>query len=225
MFAIDTDKTISITRGDVCEFTAPVEYDFQSGDVVRFKVFRKKACEDVVLCEDFRIESATKSVTITLTEENTRIGGVISKPTVYWYEIELNPETNPQTILGYDEDGAKIFMLYPEGRDIEDDELTKEEYETHRKLLDEFRGDIPKEVQDYLDENIGSIAAEVEKFADFEKKANKLTEYKEDATDDNYYSAKAVNDMFMGVNETLEDIKEELQGDIDDISMLVGGAE
>lgn len=35
----------------------------------------------------------------------------------YWYEVELNPETEAQTIIGYDEDGPKIFRLYPEGDD------------------------------------------------------------------------------------------------------------
>ena len=45
------------------------------------------------------------------------IGEVINKPTNYWYEIELNPNTQPQTIIGYDEDGEKLFVLYPEGSD------------------------------------------------------------------------------------------------------------
>jgi len=48
-----------------------------------------------------------------------KIGDVINKPTDYWYEIEINPETKPQTIIGYDENGEKILKLYPEGSDRE----------------------------------------------------------------------------------------------------------
>ena len=32
----------------------------------------------------------------------------------YWYELKIGP-TN--TVLGYDEQGAKIFYLYPTGKD------------------------------------------------------------------------------------------------------------
>ena len=158
MFTIEADKTINITRGDSASFVVPIEYAFQSGDVLRFKVFRKKACEDVVLQKDFVIEEETESVSIVLTEQDTRIGKVISKPVDYWYEIELNPENNPQTLIGYDDDGAKIFRLYPEGRDIEDDELTEEEKDTLRKILTEFKEDeIPAVAQDYMEEQIPSI--------------------------------------------------------------------
>ena len=119
MFTIDTDKTISITRGDSGSFVAPIDYALQPGDVLRLKVFRKKACEDVVLQKDFAIGEATETVTLELTEKDTRIGGVISKPVDYWYEIELNPDTNPQTIVCYDAAGPKIFRIYPEGDDKE----------------------------------------------------------------------------------------------------------
>jgi hypothetical protein len=47
-----------------------------------------------------------------------KIGDVISKHKDYWYEVVLNDDTLPQTIIGYDEDGAKLFRLFPEGDDI-----------------------------------------------------------------------------------------------------------
>jgi hypothetical protein len=59
-----------------------------------------------------------EEVEIFLGEEDTKIGEVISKPKDYWYEVELNPFDHPQTIIGYDEDGAKVFKLFPEGDDI-----------------------------------------------------------------------------------------------------------
>jgi hypothetical protein len=120
MFVIDNDMTMHITRGDtvVIAVRASVdgtEYTFRPYDIVRLKVFEKKDCAKVVLEKDTRAEEEKDVVEVTLTKEDTTIGEVISKPVDYWYEVELNPETDPQTIVGYDEDGAKVFRLYPEG--------------------------------------------------------------------------------------------------------------
>jgi len=123
MFEIDSDKTIYITRGDAAYFTVTMESHgekrkFQPGEVVRMKVTAKKDCNNVAFQKDFPVLEETDKVDIFLTEDETKIGDTISKPVIYWYEIELNPYTNPQTIIGYDEDGAKIFKLFPEGRDL-----------------------------------------------------------------------------------------------------------
>ena len=123
MFVINEDNSIYVTRGDVVFFSVTAEdngklYTFQPGDVVRIKVYGRKDAESVVLQKDFAIFTATESADIYLSEADTKFGDVISKPTDYWYEIELNPYTEPQTIIGYDEDGAKVFKLFPEGDDI-----------------------------------------------------------------------------------------------------------
>lgn len=121
MFIIDSNKIIHVTRGDVGSFTVSatdgdqVPYTFRQDDIVRLLVFKKKDCDDVVLSKSVEAIPDTTEVNIKLTTEDTRIGEVINKPVDYWYEIELNPETNPQTLIGYDEDGPKIFRLYPEG--------------------------------------------------------------------------------------------------------------
>lgn len=120
MFVINDDMSIHVTRGDVAAITIGAvigaeDYEFKQGDVVRFKVFAKKDCEDVVLQKDVAITETTSLARISLERKDTTIGEVISKPTEYWYEVELNPETHPQTIIGYDDNGAKVFMLYPEG--------------------------------------------------------------------------------------------------------------
>lgn len=120
MFVINEDLSIYLTRGDSVAFSVganigETEYTFKEGDVVRFKVFGKKNCDDVVLKKDVVVGEATNLVQIALDSDETKIGDVISKPTDYWYEVELNPDTYAQTIIGYDEDGAKIFKLYPEG--------------------------------------------------------------------------------------------------------------
>jgi hypothetical protein len=120
MFVINNDLSIYLTRGDAAAFSVSAskdgtEYTFQPDDVVRFKVFEKKNCEEVVLKKDFKVTAETNLVEIALDSDETKFGDVISKPTDYWYEVELNPDGYAQTIIGYDEDGAKVLTLYPEG--------------------------------------------------------------------------------------------------------------
>lgn len=125
MFFVDSDNSINLTRGDIAVLevssTAPdgSDYIFQPGDVVRFRVHVKKKPEEVLLQKDIYIEALTETVDIPLSGEDTKFGELINKPKEYWYEVELNPDDAPQTILGYDTDGAKIFRLYPEGGDLE----------------------------------------------------------------------------------------------------------
>ena len=126
MFLINEDKSIYVTRGDAVFFTVSAEengesYVFQIGDVLRVKVTDKKDCDEVVLQKDFVVQEAGENVDIILTGQDTKLGDVISKPKDYWYEVELNPFTNPQTIIGYDDEGAKIFKVFPEGRDLVDE--------------------------------------------------------------------------------------------------------
>lgn len=124
MFKVNNDLSIYVTRGDIVAFKLSAEnsegsdHTFQRGDMVRMKVFEKKGCDCVLLQKDFIVEAESKTVDILLTGSETKIGEVIHKPRDYWYEVELNPLTNPQTIIGYDEDGAKVFRLFPEGADM-----------------------------------------------------------------------------------------------------------
>jgi len=124
MYKIDSKLNIEVTRGDVLPLTIGAkdkdgtDYIFVAGDVVRVKVMERKKCNCVVLSKDVTIENETTTVEIDLTSEETKIGTLINKPTIYWYEVELNPDTRCQTIIGYtSEDGAKLFTLLPEGDD------------------------------------------------------------------------------------------------------------
>ncbi len=120
MFAINEDKSIHLTRGDIAVISVSASngeeaYTFAAGDIVRLKVCEKSKCDSVVLQKVVIVEKETAVVDIKLTKEDTKIGEVINKPVDYWYEIELNPDTAPQTIIGYDTKGPKVFKLYPEG--------------------------------------------------------------------------------------------------------------
>ena len=124
MFTVNDDLSIYATRGDIVFFSVSAEedgvpYKFQAGDVLRIKIFGKKDAETVLMQKDFPINEVCEEADIFLTEEDTKLGEVISKPKDYWYEVELNPGENPQTIIGYNEDGAKVFRLFPEGDDID----------------------------------------------------------------------------------------------------------
>lgn len=151
MFTINEDKSVSVTRGDIMVFRVTAmqngeDYTFKEGDTLRMRVFEKKNCEKVMMVKDFPVTEATKEVEVFLGEEDTKIGPVISKPTTYWYEIELNPDTYPQTIIGYDEDGPKPFLLYPEGKEI-----------TEGELDDHIKGDVQQIIENTVLANLPEI--------------------------------------------------------------------
>ncbi len=125
MFIINDDLSIYATRGDIVFFTVSADdngnlYKFQPGDIVRMAIYGKKEAETCVMQKDFPVTEVSETVFIYLEEEDTKIGDIISKHKDYWYEVVLNPDTMPQTIIGYDEDGAKVFRLFPESEEIDD---------------------------------------------------------------------------------------------------------
>lgn len=119
MFVVNEDLTIDCTRGDAGDFSVRANINesafvFRVGDIVRFTVCAKKDYSNVVLQKDVEVAEATETVAFHLDSDETKIGGVINKPTEYWYTVELNPDANCQTIIGHTKDGARVFMLYPE---------------------------------------------------------------------------------------------------------------
>lgn len=114
MFKVD-GTTIHCTRGDAGNIKFTVnngEYKFVKDDVVTLKVYEKGNVDKVVLQKNVKITEVSTSVIIELTTSDTKIGNVINKPAKYWYEISINDE---HTVIGYDDDGTKEFILYPEG--------------------------------------------------------------------------------------------------------------
>lgn len=113
MFKI-TNNQIEITRGDKCTIEFSIkDFEFGLGDVVYFRVYdRNKLNEEPVIDKEIAVQESTEKVDIVLTSQDTKIGTMKNKPVEYWYEISLNDN---QTVIGYDEDGPKLFILYPEG--------------------------------------------------------------------------------------------------------------
>ena len=70
------------------------------------EVFRK----DYTL-RDIGYTEPTLCPEIILTEEETKMFPLSNKKQTFWYDLVLNDTT---TMLGYDEDGAKKIIVYPE---------------------------------------------------------------------------------------------------------------
>jgi hypothetical protein len=125
MIIVNEDNSIYLTRGDDVAFEVGATDEsgetvtFSVGDKIHLTVTEKKNCGKVVLDKTVQVNTESDAVTIRLTDEETKIGEVISKPVDYWYDIELiDCNENIYTIVGYDEDGAKIFRLFPEGEEV-----------------------------------------------------------------------------------------------------------
>src|SRR5574344_767540 len=122
MLKIDSEKKIHITRGDSGTITITAkdndgtDHTFEVNDVIRLKVVDKNDMSTIVLTKDTTVATQGTSVDIELQSTDTRIGELINKPVTYWYEVELNPDGNSNTIIGYDDDGPKEFILYPEAK-------------------------------------------------------------------------------------------------------------
>lgn len=128
MIAIE-DNTIKITRGDATSedinkisFKFPIGdnqyYEFKPTDKISFVVFDKKGyTKNEILKKEFTLSSVgynenTTTVEINLTAQDTKKFPLKNKAMTYWYDIYLN---DTQTILGFDDDGAKKLIVYPRG--------------------------------------------------------------------------------------------------------------
>ena len=117
MFKIE-ENTIHLTRGDKATINLTIQdYIFKVGDTIEFRVYNKRGLDkQAILTKEITVESETDNIDISLSSEETKFGEIVNKAVTYWYEIELNDN---QTVVGYDEDGAKELILYPEGAEFD----------------------------------------------------------------------------------------------------------
>lgn len=113
------NKNIYVNRGDKITIRLVNNSDnFVIGDFLTFYITKSGDATQVLLSKKFLIDKITDTVDISLTSEETRLGDPIKTGNVeYWYEIELNNNT---TLVGYDEKGPKLFILYPESTNSEE---------------------------------------------------------------------------------------------------------
>lgn len=121
---VDKDMNITTVRGDWLPLTFnPTDenknpYTFKEGDVIRFKIVKKKDCNCVELQKDFKPVVGSTGIDLDLLASEMEIGDIISKPVEYWYEIILNPDTDYEiTLVGFKSKitGAKTLTLMPKG--------------------------------------------------------------------------------------------------------------
>lgn len=233
MFTINDDMSIYVTRGDTVFFQVMVEengkaYVFQPGEVVRIKVTEKKDCDVVVLSKDFPVTVATEAVDVLLTEAETKIGDVISKPTDFWYEVELNPYTNPQTVIGYDEEGPKILKLFPEGKDVEVTPPTEEDMGVLDKELS-LTSEKPVENQAVaravkdLDDRVNALVGRFNIISTLKEGSTtadaELADIRLGADGETYNSAgEAVRGQFRKLMDTVEELPENLKNHVEEVN-------
>ena len=105
------DENYEETTNIVLDSLNMVFYKFQKGDKVTFSIYNKNGYDREPLMKiDIEVLTEADSVDIPLMEENTTFGNPVNKETIFWYDISLNDN---QTVVGYNEDGAKEFILYP----------------------------------------------------------------------------------------------------------------
>lgn len=116
MFSIDYKKGISITWGDcgAIQVTAK-NTEFPAGSVLRLTVYGITDPEAVELMKDITVEEAAATVAIDLLPEDTRFCDRSTVEQTYRYDITLNPDTAPQTLVGHDATGPKTFTVLPKG--------------------------------------------------------------------------------------------------------------
>lgn len=119
-------KQLQINRGDSTTLkinakdSAGDQYQFKVGEKVKFSITERKNEENVIFSKTITVAEQGYNVDIPLSSEDTKIGDIINKPVIYWYEISVLTLNNEiQTIIGYDDDGAKEFVLNPEAGDVE----------------------------------------------------------------------------------------------------------
>lgn len=121
MFKINNDDlSIHLTRGDAVVFDVQAQkgdelYAFQPGDSVVFKVSEAKDAGTVKCSVTVTEPINANTMQIVLGSDKTTFGTEkINKHVDFWYEITLVTSTGEQTLIGFDEDGAKILRLYPD---------------------------------------------------------------------------------------------------------------
>ena len=107
------NKNIYLNRGDQLTVNLVNKKDsFKIGDTLEFYVCAQGDYTNVVFQKHFDIDENTQTFGMDFTSEEMRIGNPIKgDPKIYWYEIELNGRL---TLVGYDNNGPKLFVLYPE---------------------------------------------------------------------------------------------------------------
>ena len=84
---------------------------FKTGTTFKISIVKKANYDDVVFQKEFEVTEDCQEFFLTFTSEEMRFCEPINKEKEFYYEIEMNDDT---TLIGYDENKDKKFILYPE---------------------------------------------------------------------------------------------------------------
>ena len=109
------NNTFHVTRGDSGSIT--IAYKDGSNlphSTLTFGVYRKNELDsDPVIWVEEDLPGDTNSITLDIYANPDKIENPDGDKEEYWYELKLGLLN---TVLGYDETGAKLFYLYPSGK-------------------------------------------------------------------------------------------------------------
>ena len=118
-----TNNTFHVTRGDIGSIT--VKYNngavLNNSDISTDLIFKKYEKDELnaspkVYKTTSVVPKATEVTLILDSDDTNALPNPENGKEEYWYELKIGPG---KTVLGYDETGAKIFYLYPSGKDKE----------------------------------------------------------------------------------------------------------
>lgn len=120
MYRINKEtQEITVSRGDAITIGLIADNNFKPNDIIRLCIYEQKKPDNVLKTKSITINEETNEAIISLSKEDTSICEITNKPISYWYDITLNPDTTPQTLIGYDlVNGVKkekLFTILPKG--------------------------------------------------------------------------------------------------------------
>lgn len=112
MFKMD-GKDMYLNRGDniIIKLTNK-KSNFKVGDYITFSIVKENDYTTLYFQKRYDITEESETFSIVLEPDDTRFIDLFKTGSkTFWYEIELN---GAETLIGYDTDGGKKFVLYPE---------------------------------------------------------------------------------------------------------------
>ena len=112
------NKNVYVNRGDALTLHIVNRTgDFKTGDFLTLSICEAENLENTLLTKRIDLAEASDVADIPITSAETKS---LCEPfksgyKTFWYEIELNDNT---TLIGYDNAGPKLFILYPEASKI-----------------------------------------------------------------------------------------------------------
>ena len=111
-------KIIEINRGDEGALKLINKNNtFKVGDEFKFSIMEKGDYNKVLFQKRFEVLEESNVFFLNFTSEDMRFYEFINKKKEFVYELEMNGET---TLIGYDKEGEKKFILYPEAGNKEE---------------------------------------------------------------------------------------------------------